>query len=553
MRIKKAMSILLAVLAFCCVNTALGVTWNVPGDSATIQGGIDLASYGDTVQVAANTYVENITLKNGVALIGAGAATTTIDGNAAGSVVTSTSCDPNTVFDGFTITNGDANSGGGMYNAGGGPTVMNCSFSGNTSTWGGGGMYNGGGSVTVTNCTFTDNTGIESGGGMYNSGGSPKVSGCTFSGNRTGWNLGFGAGGGMYNNGSLTLINCDFNGNVAEKSPHVTLSGLGGGIYNSGSNVVNIRDCTFSGNYAAYGAGMYNINSSPAITGCSFIRNLVTQSGGGAGMQNRGSSPTVSNCTFSGNTGFDFWTPNGGGIFNTLSSNPNVINCAFIGNRALFAGGIFSGESCAPTITNCTFSANVGEFVSPGAITGGSPVVTNCILWNNTPGEILIGGGTVSYSDVKGGHAGTENISADPLFVGNPSSGLDGVWGTADDDYGDLHLSLGSPCIDKGSNAGVPSGITTDLEGYQRIIDGDCNDTEVVDMGAYEFNYAYMGDVDYSCGVDLSDFSVFARAWETHEGDAGWNRACDISNPPDDYIDLNDLLILCNNWLAVMP
>jgi len=61
------------------------------------------------------------------------------------------------------------------------------------------------------------------------------------------------------------------------------------------------------------------------------------------------------------------------------------------------------------------------------------------------------------------------------------------------------------------------------------------------------------GDFEPDCDVDFFDFSVFARAWETQEGDAGWNRACDISNPPDDYIDLNDLLILCNNWLAVIP
>ena len=521
---KKVMSILLAVLAFCCVNSALGVTWNVPGDSATIQGGIDLASYGDTVQVAADTYVENITLKNGVALIGAGAATTTIDGNAAGSVVTSTSCDPNTVLDGFTITNGDAFSGGGMYNAGGSPTV--------------------------TDCIFTGNEAIEYGGGMANVSGSPIVAGCTFSENRTGSDTSWGAGGGMYNGGSLTLINCNFNGNVAEGSPHVTLSGLGGGIYNYGSNVVNIRDCTFSGNYAAYGAGTYNSYSSPAITGCSFIRNLVTQHHGGAGMQNWGSSPTVSNCTFSGNAGSGIWSPDGGGILNALSSDPNVINCAFIGNRAFFVGGIYS-ESCAPTVTNCTFSANVGEFWFAGAIDGGSPVVTNCILWNNTPEEI--GGGTVSYSNVKGGHAGTENISADPLFLGKPSSGLDGVWGTADDDYGDLHLSLASPCIDKGSNAGVPSGITTDLEGYQRIIDGDCNDTELVDMGAYEFNYAYMGDLDYNCGVDFFDFSLLGSAWQTKPPDAQWNHLYDISNPADNFIDWRDVAILCDNWLAQVP
>jgi len=37
-----------------------------------------------------------------------------------------------------------------------------------------------------------------------------------------------------------------------------------------------------------------------------------------------------------------------------------------------------------------------------------------------------------------------------------------------------------SPCIDSGSNTALPAGITTDLDGNSRIVNG------VVDMGAYE-------------------------------------------------------------------
>ena len=53
---------------------------HVPGDSPTIQGGIGMAGAGDSVLVAAGTYPEHVSLASNVAVIGAGAATTIIDG-----------------------------------------------------------------------------------------------------------------------------------------------------------------------------------------------------------------------------------------------------------------------------------------------------------------------------------------------------------------------------------------------------------------------------------------------------------------------------------------
>ena len=53
------------------------------------------------------------------------------------------------------------------------PAVTNCTFSGNSATFGGG-MFNNGSSPTVTNCTFSANT-AGSGGGMYNLWGSNRT------------------------------------------------------------------------------------------------------------------------------------------------------------------------------------------------------------------------------------------------------------------------------------------------------------------------------------------------------------------------------------------
>lgn len=65
-------------------------------------------------------------------------------------------------------------------------------------------------------------------------------------------------------------------------------------------------------------------------------------------------------------------------------------------------------------------------------------------------------------------------VGMNPLFVGEI----------------DFHLTPGSPCVDAGSNSGVPSTLTTDFEGNARIIDGNHDGILTVDMGAYEFNAA---------------------------------------------------------------
>ena len=208
---------------------------NVPGDKPTIQAAIAAASSGDTVQVAAGTYYENISLRDGVNVLGAGAGVTTIDGGGYSislSVVTASNIGSGTKLDGFTITNGHGSYGGGMNNYQSSPTVSNCIFSLNSATQRGGGMYNNNSSSPiVTNCTFYKNNP----GGMFNNGSSPTISNCIFSSNTAG------AGGGMVNfdSSSPTVTNCIFTKNIAY--------GLGGAMFNSASSP-SITNCTFSRN-----------------------------------------------------------------------------------------------------------------------------------------------------------------------------------------------------------------------------------------------------------------------------------------------------------------
>ncbi len=49
--------------------------------------------------------------------------------------------------------------------------------------------------------------------------------------------------------------------------------------------------------------------------------------------------------------------------------------------------------------------------------------------------------------------------------------------------------------------------------------------------------------------VNLTDFSIFASAWDTQSGQPGWNTACDISLPCNNQVDANDLLVFSEHWM----
>jgi hypothetical protein len=250
-------------------------------------------------------------------------------------------------------------------------------------------------------------------------------------------------------------------GNNSDNSYHV--------IANSGLNSTAVLD-GFSitggnangGSFDSFGGGMSNIESSPAVTNCSFSGNSASN---GGSMFNIESSPAVTNCSFSGNSADGF----GGGMYNIYSS-PAVINCSFFGNSAGGGGGGMFNSFAPPT-------------------------VTNCIIWGNSSGivnESIIATAIVIYSIVQGGYVGAGNLNINPLFV--------------DASNGNLRLQSCSPAINSGSNAAVPSGITTDLDGNPRFFNSG-----TVDMGAYEFQ----GDLAV---ITLSDPSVTQPTCATPTG-----------------------------------
>lgn len=88
---------------------------------------------------------------------------------------------PAAVVEGFTITNGQAGIGGGIYCASSSPTITNCAIVNNTADYQGGGIFCVAlGNPRVTNCTIAHNTAVYiSGGAIYSTGtSSPAITNC---------------------------------------------------------------------------------------------------------------------------------------------------------------------------------------------------------------------------------------------------------------------------------------------------------------------------------------------------------------------------------------
>jgi hypothetical protein len=211
-------------------------------------------------------------------------------------------------------------------------------------------------------------------------------------------------------------------------------------VYSLGASNSTLDGFIIQNGHNVNGGGMYNENSWPTVTNCTFTKNLTDYCG--AGMSNLSSSPTLINCMFIGNSATD-----GGGICN-IDSSARVTNCTFSGNTADYhGGGLRDASSSSPMITNCIFWGN-------SAVSGGNEIY-NDEDYPSTP--------VVAYSCVEDGYDGNGNISSNPLFVNAPTN---------------VQLQAGSPCIDTGTPNRAPN---MDILGVVRPQGSG------YDIGAYEY------------------------------------------------------------------
>ncbi|MCD6162401.1 MAG: VCBS repeat-containing protein [candidate division Zixibacteria bacterium] len=329
-----------------------------------IQEGIDSAASGDTVFVQQGTYIENISFEGkGIFLTSSfifsedtlDIHNTVIDGDSTGSVIVfQNGEDSLSVINGFTIQNGNAYNGAGIYcHNYASPKILNNTIKNNHAT---GSTSQGGGIACLFYSTpficrniITLNT-ANSGGGIssfINS--SPEILENTIIDN-----LAFSNGGGIFSGGSDSIGSNIIVGNAAN---------YGGGISVFGTPII-------TGNYiysnsSNQGGGIRLANGTAYISRNVIFNNIVDGSGGGVAFINN-SNAYLNNNTIYGNSA----TTIGGGVLCSMS-NAEIVNLICWNNNANIGNEIYHVSSTL----------------------------------------------SVVYSNIEGGWVGIGNINTDPYFI----------------------------------------------------------------------------------------------------------------------------------------
>jgi len=301
----------------------------------------------------------------------------------------------------------------------------------------------------------------------------------------------FGGGGIEISSASPTILKNVIKGNQACDGDGIEVS-FGSPIIRGNRIVDNIQ----SGCSGGTGGGGIEIGGAASAL---VVGNLIANNNAGDGIGGGGISlfaagtPTIMNNIFMGNTN----VTTGGAISMYNLSDAVVVQNLFIKNSSPQGGGVYylvpSGAN-GPTLVNNTFFDNTAtsglgsaiyanDFDVPShlynnivdEVSGQAAVycgnlnsTTSPLFFNN---DVIASGGT-NYGGICSDQTGSNgNISADPLFVKAPMN---------------LQLQAGSPAIDAGTNS-APDLPKRDLAGKPRIVDGDGDGDNNVDMGAYEF------------------------------------------------------------------
>jgi hypothetical protein len=430
-------------------------TWTVTSaadsGSGSLRATLAEAGNGDKITFASSLRGQTITLTSGqltvttsVDIVGLGRNELTISGDNT-SRVFAVASGATAAIDRLTITNGLADQGGGIDNAGI-LSISECLLAGNealgdsAATGLGGGIFNEpGASLTVIASAFTNNqfigeSGLGFGGGVMNLG-NASVTSTSFTDNTaTGGTIGYGAGGAISNQigAVMTISSSTFTGNLAFSG--LGIDAIGGAIDNDNGIVatnpggtMTITNSTFTGNQAidtaffAAGGAIISTFSTITITGSLFANNEASSPAfaeSGA-FDNEVGPATVSDCTFMANEalGSAAGAGAGGGALSNIEGQETLTRCTIVGSQCVGAnggdgvttfsqanGGGVQNDSGSLTLIKCTVANNLARGGSNG---------------NNNPDSAVgsaFGGGVFSLSVLTG--TATLTVSGSK-FVGN--------------------------------------------------------------------------------------------------------------------------------------
>lgn len=451
-----------------------------------------------------------------------------------------------TSLKGVTISRGNAdgegpnNLGGGLLSMAGTLTLQNVTFKENKGEYGAA-LFDSLGTTRVESSVFTQNVAERSGGGSY----VDEKSETTFTEvilreNEAKY------GGGVYSDDAyMRLQSVDFVGNRAEssgggtflfassaKSTTSTLDGKRVGLEThvdwrptrgsvqgvdsrrskrkstaKKSGVPSLENVSFEGNRADYGGGLYNLRSDFVADGMSFIENQADSTGGG--LINVEGRSSVWNVTFRGNE-----AQNAGAV-SEFGTEGEIIDARFVENTAQGDAGAALLLESKSTYANVVFYGNEAFQGEGGAVfgiasdhalrgvtavrnraaNGGNALagivdqatVVNSIFWENgeTATEEVDASSVVFRHSLVRGSGGSSNWNSD---YGNDGGGnLDQSPEFASLSADALRLMGSSPAVDAGRGNKIESYDTSDLAENPRIVDGDGDGNEVIDMGAYEY------------------------------------------------------------------
>ena len=190
----------------------------------------------------------------------------------------------------------------------------------------------------------------------------------------------------------------------------------------------------------------------------------LTNFGNGGAIRNNGGTLALTNSTLSGNA-----AGNVGGAIVSVGRGATLMvrNTTIVGNAAPSGGGgIYNGEGSVLSIGNSLVIGNTASGAGSSSIHNANPTFFS--FGHNLYGE--------------NGHAGLSGMTA-----AASDRTLAGALATAVTELGDhggptqTHLLVaGSPALDAGDNSLLPTGLTTDQRGAERIQNG------TVDIGAVE-------------------------------------------------------------------